>query len=62
MKTTFVIDDKVLERLWREAALRLFLERREPPPPLPDLPSFASGGAVVDVADREALYQAMEGR
>jgi hypothetical protein len=24
------------------------------------LPSFDSGGALVDVSDREALYQAME--
>lgn len=29
---------------------------------LPDLPSFHSGGALVDIADRDALYQAMEGR
>lgn len=30
--------------------------------PLPPLPSFQSGGALVDVADRDALYDAMEGR
>jgi hypothetical protein len=75
MKTTLVIDDTVMERLRQEAArqgrtiselveaaLRSFLERspkRAPPPPLP---SFDSGGAYVDIADREALYQAMEGR
>jgi hypothetical protein len=29
---------------------------------LPALPSFHSGGALVDIADRDALYQAMEGR
>ena len=29
---------------------------------LPSLPSFKSGGALVDLADREALYRAMEGR
>ena len=29
---------------------------------LPPLPTFDRGGALVDVADRDALYQAMEGR
>jgi hypothetical protein len=75
MKTTLVIDDTVLERLRQEAArqgktiselveaaLRAFLERRSPREPLPSLPSFDSGGAFVDISDREALYQAMEGR
>jgi hypothetical protein len=31
-------------------------------PDLPPLPSFQSGGALVEVADRQALYEAMEGR
>jgi hypothetical protein len=29
---------------------------------LPALPTFKSGGHLVDIADRDALYQAMEGR
>jgi hypothetical protein len=76
MKTTLNIDEAVMARLKREAvrrrrtmselvetALRLLLQqapkgRRA----LPPLPSFKSGGALVDLADREALYQAMEGR
>jgi hypothetical protein len=29
---------------------------------LPPLPVFHSGGVLVDIADRDALYQAMEGR
>lgn len=75
MKTTLVISDKVLGRLRQEAArrrctiselvesaLRQFLDRRNVPPPLPPLPEFDSGGAYVDIADREALYRAMEGR
>ena len=75
MKTTLNIDDSVMDRLRREAArqgrtiselvesaLRLFLQMRKQRPELPPLPSFASGGAVVDVADRQALYEAMEGR
>jgi Ribbon-helix-helix protein, copG family len=75
MKTTLVIDDTVLERLRQEAArqgrtiselveaaLRSFLERSPKRRPLPPLPSFDSGGAFVDISDREALYQAMEGR
>jgi hypothetical protein len=29
---------------------------------MPPLPSFKSGGAMVEIADREALYEAMERR
>jgi plasmid stability protein len=75
MKTTLNIDDTVMKELRREAArqgrtmselvetaLRLLLRSPRRREPLPPLPSFHSGGALVDVADREALYQAMEGR
>ena len=76
MKTTLVIDDSVMTRLRKEAArqgktiselveaaLRLLLEpqrgKRVKPSPLP---VFNLGGATVDIADRDALYHAMEGR
>ncbi len=76
MKTTLNIDDTVMAQLKREAArqgrtmsdlvetaLRLLFrsqkKREDHPPPLP---TFRSGGTLVDVADRDALYQAMEGR
>ena len=76
VKTTLVIDDAVLKRLQHEAvrrgtapsalveeALRLFLEQRlRPAAPLPPLPSFDGGGAVVDLSDRDALGRAMESR
>jgi hypothetical protein len=75
VKTTLNIDDAVMERLKREAArqgrtmselvesaLRLLFQMRKQRPELPPLPSFSSGGTLVDVADREALYGAMEGR
>ena len=75
MKTTLVIDDSVMTRLKREAvrqgrtisdlveeALRLLLQTPKERPPLPPLPSFKSGGYLVEIADRESLYQAMEGR
>lgn len=75
MKTTLVIDDSVMARLREEAArqkrtisemveaaLRLLLEQRPEPEPLPPLPQFNSGGSRVDVADRDALYAAMENK
>jgi hypothetical protein len=75
MKTTLTIDDSVMKALKQEAArrgctmselvetaLRLLLASRPRPSKLPALPSFRSGGALVDIADRDALYAAMEGR
>jgi hypothetical protein len=75
MKTTLVIDDGLMARLREEAvrqrrtmselveaALRRMLEE---PPPVMDIepfPEWDGGGAMVDLADRDALYQAMEGR
>jgi hypothetical protein len=75
MKTTLNIDDTVMAELKREAArqgrtmsemvetaLRLLLRSRPKRGALPELPTFRSGGELVDIADRDALYQAMEGR
>lgn len=75
MKTTLNIDDGVMARLKREsartgrtmselveAALRRLLQPAPVATDLPPLPSFRSGGALVDISDREALYRAMEGR
>lgn len=75
MKTTLNIDDSVMAHLKREAAkrgctmselvesaLRLLLRPKRKSEKLPLLPTFKSGGALVDIADRDALYQAMEGR
>lgn len=76
MKTTLNIDDAVMAQLKREAArqgrtmselvesalrsaLRGARRKREA---LDPLPTFSSGGALVDIADRDALYHAMEGR
>jgi len=55
-------------RHWRtiagmmKRALRLLFHAPEQRQKLPPLPTFNGGGALVDVADRDALYQAMEGR
>ncbi len=70
-----MIDDEVMTRLREEAArrgktpsalveaaLRNFLDAREQRRELPPLPTFHGGRPLVDVADRDALYQAMEGR
>ena len=76
MKTTLVIDDEIMRRLKAEAArrgttisnlvesaLRAMLEERvDGGFDLPPLPSFDLGKPAVDVADRDALFQAMEGR
>lgn len=75
MKTTLNIDDSVMAQLKREAvrqgrtmsdlvetALRLLFRPRKEERAPRKLPTFKSGGALVDIADREALYQAMEGR
>lgn len=73
MKTTLNIDDTVMTRLKREAARQkrtmsemvetalrnLFREQKEPTD-LPPLPRFDGGGFLVDVDDRDALYDAME--
>jgi hypothetical protein len=45
-----------------ESALRQLLRRGAGARALAPLPTFESGGALVDVADREALYREMEGR
>lgn len=73
MKTTLNIDDGVMRALKREAAkrgctmselveagIRLVLKKEPPAKEIPPLPSFSMGPALVDYADREALYRAME--
>lgn len=73
MKTTLVIDDLVMAQLESEAArqgrtmselveaaLRLLLDREPEAGSLPELPTFHGGELLVDVADRDALYEAME--
>jgi hypothetical protein len=75
MKTTLNIDDTVMDRLRAEAArtgrtmselvemaLRQLLQARPQVVGVSPLPTFKSGGALVDVADRDALYRAMEDR
>lgn len=76
MKTTLTIDDAVMTQLKREAARQgrtmsdlvetalrlLFRSPRSARPVLTELPRFNSGGHLVDISDRDALYQAMEGR
>jgi hypothetical protein len=75
MKTTLNINDKVMADLKREAArqgrtmselvesaLRLLLRSQRKRQKIAPLPTFHSGGARVDIADRDALYQAIEGR
>lgn len=73
MKTTLNIHDSVMAELKRQAArqgrtmselvetaLRLLFRAQRTSKKLPPLPTFDSGGMVVDVADRNALYDAMD--
>jgi hypothetical protein len=75
MKTTLNIDATVMARLKQEAArqgrtmselvetaLRLLFRAQRRREDLPTLPTFHSSGTLVDIADRDALYHAMEGR
>ena len=74
MKTTLNIDDALMAQLKREAvqqrrtmselvemALRLLFQTQKSRRSLPPLPSFKGGKHLVDIADRDALYRAMEG-
>ena len=75
MKTTLNIEDSVMDALRKESArtgrtmselvetaLRQLLMRRARATALDPLPVFESGGALVDIADRDALYRQMEDR
>jgi hypothetical protein len=75
MKTTLNIDDTVMADLKREAArqgrtmsemvetaLRLLLRSQRKRTKIRPLPKFHGGGELVDIASRDALYDAMEGR
>jgi len=75
IKTTLNIADPVMAQLKREAArqrrtmselvetaLRMLFRSQKTRPKLPPLPTFNGGGDLVDIADRDALYDAMEGR
>ena len=73
MKTTLNIREVTMRRLKAEAArqrrtmselvdeaLRASLRKKTKLKKLPPLPSFDGGKFLVDVADREALFKAME--
>jgi len=73
MKTTLNISDVTMGELRREAArqgrtmselveaaLRTMLRPRTRTEKLPPLPEFSTGGARVNVANRDALYEVME--
>jgi ribbon-helix-helix CopG family protein len=75
MKTTLNIDETVMADLKREAArqgrtmselvetaLRLLLQSQRRRAKIKPLPTFHGGGELVDIADRNALYDAMEDR
>lgn len=74
MKTTLNISDVTMNQLRREAArqgrtmselveaaLRALLQPQDTKTELPPLPAFRTGGARINVANRDALYEKMEG-
>jgi hypothetical protein len=73
MKTTLTIDDTVMARLKQEAArrgvtmswlvesaLRQHLNAKPAPKELPPLPTFHGGGFLIDVSNRDAIYDALD--
>jgi hypothetical protein len=50
VRTTVNIDDNVM------------MSEQQPRAEIEPLPTFESGGVLVDISDRDALYQAMERR
>lgn len=73
MKTTLNIDEGVMRRLKQEAAkrgstmselvesaIRRLLDEPKPKKRVPLLPTFRSGGHLVNIDDRDALYGAMD--
>lgn len=74
MKTTLNISDVAMYRLKAESvrqgrtmselvetALRMLFMNSRKKTPLPPLPKYDSGDSRVDLANREALFQVMEG-
>jgi hypothetical protein len=74
MKTTLNISEKVMRELKQEAArtgktmselveaaLRQALEQRREAPAKITLPSFHGGKPRVDIANRDVMYEIMEG-
>ena len=74
MKTTLVLDDALVEQVRQqakergvsmssiveEAIFRMLTEKAAPDHPPLDLPSFNSGGYLVDITDRDAMYNALD--
>jgi len=73
MKATFDIDERVVQQLHEvaelrgttvdalvEAAIRVFAGLAPAEPGLPPLPSWPMGKPLVDISNREELYDAME--
>jgi hypothetical protein len=76
VKTTLNLDDRLWARLKQlasqegktmsellDAAIRRLLrDSSSRPAPPSELPAFDSGGAAVDVANRDELYRLLDGR
>ena len=74
MKTTLVLDDALVEQVRQrarergvsmssiveEAIVRMLTEKATSDQPPLELPSFNSGGYLVDITDRNAMYDALD--
>jgi len=73
MKTTLIIPDPIFRDLKKRAVdrnttisalateyLRQGLEERPKPRRMPRLPSFSAGPPLIDVANREEIYRALD--
>lgn len=74
MKTTLVLPEPLVARLREEAkragksmssvteaALRRYLTEGPPGTEIPDLPVVSAGTPLVDLSDRDSLFEAVEG-
>lgn len=60
MKSEAVRQGRTMSELVEMELRAMFEPQKQPPKRIPKLPRFPMGRALVDIADRDALYDAMD--